>query len=285
MSLAALALVLAAAFSHAAWNLLAKRSGGGAPFVWLSAAVASVLWAPVALAAVLIAPPSLGAEAVLWLSVSAVLHTGYYLLLQASYRRGDLSLVYPLARGTGALLAVGGAVVVLGERPTLLSLVGALLIAAGIVALAGTGRGRGGDRQPSIGPALATGGLISVYTVWDALLVTELGVPALVLVWAADLGRCLLLAPVARRSWPDVSSIWRTCRREVIGVAVLSPIAYVLVLLALRFAPLSYVAPTREISILIGVMMGRRLLGEGNVAYRLAGAAAVVVGTICATAG
>jgi drug/metabolite transporter (DMT)-like permease len=284
LSVAALALVLTAAAAHAAWNLFAKRAGGGATFVWLCAASGSVLWAPIAVTAVVLSPPALGAEALLWLSVTAVLHTAYYVALQGSYRRGDLSVVYPVARGTGALLAVVGAVVALGERPTILSLVGAVLIASGILGLSGSG-GSLHPRLATILPALGTGALISVYTVWDAFVVTELAVPALMLVWVADLGRGIVLAPLARHRAADVARIWRTHRREVLGVAILSPLAYVLVLLALRFAPLTYVAPTREVSILIGVVIGRRLLGEADVARRLAATTAVIVGTIVATIG
>jgi drug/metabolite transporter (DMT)-like permease len=285
VTLAGLTLVLTAAFFHAAWNLFAKRTDGGVPFVWLCATVASVLWAPVALAVLLIAPPAIGATALPFLAGSAVLHTGYYVSLQMGYRWGDLSLVYPLARGSGALLAIGGAVVLFGERPTLLSLTGALLIIGGTVAVAGTGRGSSRDLGRGIALALTTGGLICAYTLWDAYQVTELAIPALLLVWTSDLGGCLLLAPAVRGRGPEVREIWRSYRREVVGVAVLSPVAYVLVLVALRFAPVSYVAPAREISILIGVMMGHRLLGEANVGRRLAATAAVVGGMICVSAG
>jgi drug/metabolite transporter (DMT)-like permease len=231
----------------------------------------------------LVAPPAIGAESLPFLAGSAALHTGYYVSLQMGYRWGDLSLVYPLARGSGALLAIGGAVLLFGERPTLLSLTGALLIVGGTFAVAG--RGRGTDLGRGVALALTTGGLICAYTLWDAYQVTELAIPALVLVWASDLGRCLLLAPAVRGHRSQVREIWGSYRREVVGVAVLSPVAYVLVLVALRFAPVSYVAPAREISILIGVVMGHRLLGEANVGRRLAATAAVVGGMICVSAG
>lgn len=285
MTPAGLALVLTAAFFHAAWNLFAKRADGGLSFVWLCAAMASGLWAPVALAALFVAPPAIGAEAMLFLAGSTVLHTGYYLSLQMGYRWGDLSLVYPLARGSGALLAIGGAVLLFSERPTLLSLTGALLITGGTVALAGIGQGRRSDPGRGVGLALTTGGLICAYTLWDAYQVTELGIPVLALVWASDLGRCLLLTPAARRRRSEVGEIWRAYRREVVGVALLSPAAYVLVLLALQLAPISSVAPAREVSILIGVVMGHRLLGEANVGRRLAAAGAVVGGMIFVAAG
>jgi drug/metabolite transporter (DMT)-like permease len=282
LSVAALALVVTAAAAHAAWNLFAKRAGGGAIFVWLCAASASALWAPIAVTAMVLSPPALGAEALLWLSVSAVLHTGYYVALQGSYRRSDLSVVYPVARGTGALLAVAGAVIALGERPTILSLAGAAMIAVGILGLSGSALQ---PRATTILPAVGTGVLISLYTVWDAFVVTDLAVPALMLVWVADLGRGIVLAPLARRRAPEVARIWRAYRREVLGVAVLSPLAYVLVLLALHFAPVTYVAPTREVSILFGVVIGRRLLGEADLARRLAATTAVIVGMIVATIG
>jgi drug/metabolite transporter (DMT)-like permease len=281
MSVAALGLVLAAAVSHAAWNLYAKRAEGGPVFVWLCAAVGAAAWAPVAIAALMIAPPAVGLAAVAWLAVSAVLHTTYYVALQAGYDRGDLSVVYPLARGTGAILAVVGAVAILGERPSTLALLGALLIGVGILLLSGSAPTRSRD----LWPALATGAVISIYTVWDAYLVTELAIPALSLVWAADLGRVAVLGPLAHRRSAEVARVWRGFRREVIAVALLSPLAYILVLLALRFAPVSYVAPAREVSIVIGVLFGWRLLGERDVGRRLVSTAMVVTGMVLATLG
>jgi len=281
MNLTALLLVLAAATSHAAWNLLAKRAEGGPVFVWLCAGVSAALWAPVAIVALAVSPPAVGVAAIAWLSVSAVLHTTYYTALQAGYERGDLSVVYPVARGAGAMLAIVGAVLFLGERPTGVGVAGALLIGSGILALSGSALTRGHE----LWPALATGALISIYTVWDAYLVTELAIPALALVWAADLGRLIVLAPVARNRSPEVARIWGGFRREVIGVALLSPVAYILVLLALRFAPVTFVAPAREVSIVIGVLFGWRLLGEADAARRLIATVLVIAGMVLATIG
>ena len=285
MTLTALVLVLAAAGAHAAWNLLAKRAGGDAVFVWLCAVAGAVLWAPVAVVIVAVSTSSIDVGAVPLLLVTALLHTAYYLALQASYRRGDLSFVYPVARGTGALLAVTGAVIVLGERPTLITISGAVLIAVGIISLAGST----GAATPSPGAALwfavGTGAVISVYSVWDAWLVTERAMPALLLVWAADVGRVGVLAPVVARRREEVGDVFRTYRREIVGVALLAPIAYALVLLALRFAPVSYVVATREVSILIGVVAGWRLLGETDIARRALAATAVIAGMALATIG
>ncbi|MGH3663904.1 MAG: EamA family transporter, partial [Micromonosporaceae bacterium] len=115
MSLVALALVLSAAVSHATWNLAAKRaSDGGLAFVWLAALLATVMYAPV----VLVAAHSLSLAAVGVIMLSGLVHLGYFLLLQRGYRLADLSVVYPLARGTGPLLSVTAAIVILGERPS-----------------------------------------------------------------------------------------------------------------------------------------------------------------------
>ena len=275
----ALALVLAAAFFHASWNLFAKRAGGGGAFVWLVAALATVLYAPLALVSFVLQRPHLGAAECAFLLGSSVLHIGYYTLLQRGYRAGDLSLVYPTARGTGPLLATAGAVALFGEQPTPVALTGALLIALGVFFLLGSSREREPVDRAAIGYALLTGVLIAAYTLWDKHAVGVLRIPPLLFDWASHAGRALLLAPfVVPRRWPEVLREWRTHRREALGVAVLSPLSYILVLTALAFSPVSYVAPAREVSILIGAAMGARLLSEGHARRRLAAAGAMLLG-------
>jgi hypothetical protein len=97
----AISLVLAAALIHASWNYLLKKSGGGVGFVWAFAVLSSLLYAPLAIGAIVIQHFQFSAEAFAYLLASALLHTGYYLLLDRGYRYGDLSVVYPLARATG----------------------------------------------------------------------------------------------------------------------------------------------------------------------------------------
>src|SRR6201999_780267 len=131
----ALPLVLVAAGAHATWTLLAKRAEGGAELIWLYGAVGVVLWAPVAAADLAIE------GGVTWAGVgfmlgSAVLHIFYYGALQSSYRHGELSVVYPLARGSGPVLSVTAAILFLGERPSALGLAGGALIVLAVLALA-----------------------------------------------------------------------------------------------------------------------------------------------------
>src|SRR5262245_65987788 len=132
----AIALVLSAALVHASWNYLLKKSGGGVGFVWAFAVASSLLYAPLAVGVVIVQHFQFTAEAIAYLLASALLHTGYYLLLDRGYRYGDLSVVYPLARATGPFLTVLVALFVLGERPGPVALCGAALVVGGAFFLA-----------------------------------------------------------------------------------------------------------------------------------------------------
>src|ERR687883_1555555 len=149
MTAVAFALVLASAVLHATWNFLVKRSGAsGAAFVWLLSVPAAVLLAPVALW-LATARAEVGVRGACFLAGSGALHTAYFLLLLRGYRVGDLSLVYPLARGTGPLLAGAAAVLFFGERPSVPVVAGALCVTGGALTLA-----RGSARWPVRDPAL-----------------------------------------------------------------------------------------------------------------------------------
>ncbi|GAB3679548.1 EamA family transporter [Salinisphaera aquimarina] len=280
MTLLALSLILTAAFLHASWNLLAKRSGGGAIFVWLFAGLSSLIYAPFVASLVILQPPHMGLGAWLCVAGTALLHLGYFLSLQRGYRSGDLSLVYPLARGTGPLLATVLAIALLGEQPSGLALVGAALIIVSVFILSGGLQGLTGTRPPAaaIGYGLLTGVLIASYTLLDKYAVSALLIPPLLYDWLGNLGRMLLITPYALRRRGQIASEWRANRGAIIGVAVLSPLAYILVLTAMTFTPVSYVAPAREVSILIAVVLGARLLDEGQIRTRLLGAAGMICG-------
>lgn len=289
MTLFALGLVLVSAFLHASWNLLAKRSAGGLPFVWLLDLASVLIYLPVVLGFIYWQRPSLGLLQILAILGSAVIHLGYFLSLQRGYRVGDLSLVYPLARGTGPLLATIAAILFLGERPTPLALGGTALIVVSVFILAGGVRLLSADASTQTRQALRfgllTGTLIASYTLFDKYAVSVLLIQPLLFLWLGNVARALLLTPMALRDWSGVRQEWQTNRLEVLGVAVLSPLAYILVLTALVFTPVSYIAPTREISILIAALFGARLLNEGDARRRLSAAALMVLGVIALALG
>jgi drug/metabolite transporter (DMT)-like permease len=282
----ALTLILAAAFIHATWNLLNKQASGHATFTWLVAILSAVFYTPVALAVLIFWQVRVGLVEVGVMAGSAVLHAGYFVLLNQGYRAGDLSLVYPLARGTGPLLSSVAAIIFLGERPSAVALAGALLIIAGVIFLTGNpNKLRQTGAKKAVVFALITGTFIAAYTLWDKQAVSRLALSPLLLDWGANLGRAILLTPFAAGYWQHTRIEWRDHRFEAIGVAVLAPLSYILVLTAMQFTPVSYVAPAREISILIGTVMGTRLLAEGDVGRRLAAAGAMVLGVVALALG
>lgn len=279
MTLLALLLILAAACLHAGWNLLAKQAGGGAVFVWLFAGCSTLLYAPFVVVLVLWQAPALGWLAWLCVAASACIHLAYFLSLQRGYRVGDLSLVYPMARGTGPLVAALTAIVLLGERPSELALAGGALIIVCVFVLSG---GLGGLRQrppaAAIGYGLLTGVLIGAYSVLDKYAVSAILVPPLLYDWLGNCGRVLLLTPYALRRRTRICRQWRHNRRAIVGIAIMSPLAYILVLTAMVFTPLSHIAPAREVSILIATLLGVRVLSEGWSVSRLLAALGMVLG-------
>jgi drug/metabolite transporter (DMT)-like permease len=133
--------------------------------------------------------------------------------------------------------------------------------------------------------ALITGLFIAAYTLWDKQAVSHFAIAPLVLDWGANVGRVLLLSPFAIKYSDQTIVEWREHKYEAIAVAVLIPLSYILVLTAMSFTPVSYVAPAREISILIGTAMGTRLLAEGDVRRRLVAACAMVLGVVALAVG
>ena len=160
--------VLVAAVLHAGWNALLKGVEDRLATVVLLDLTGLVVAAVAVPLVPVPAPASRGL-----LAASVVLHVGYELLLLVAYRGGDLSQVYPVARGTAPLLVAAWAGLVLGERLAPVQLAGLGGVCAGLLALAGAGRGA--RWRAAVGPALATGVLIAAYTVADGLGVRRAG--------------------------------------------------------------------------------------------------------------
>jgi drug/metabolite transporter (DMT)-like permease len=275
--------VLAAAVLHATWNLSAKRAAGedNLAFVWLMSLVSLAFALPFGVVSWIVQPPLLTPLAWVAVVASGVVHSVYFLVLQQGYRHGDLSIVYPVARGTGPLFAVIGAVVLLGEQPGVLGSLGIAAILVGIVLVSGVTqlRGRAG-RWAGVGWGGLTGLWIATYTLIDAWAVTSLGLDPLVFFFLSLVFSALVLVPWVLRAPASVSRTWREARRPIVVVGVLSPVAYTLVLFALRLAPLAYVAPLRELAMMIAVLYGAWLLHERVPAVRVAGVVCMIAGVV-----
>jgi drug/metabolite transporter (DMT)-like permease len=285
MSFAPIVLVVLAAFIHATWNLLSKRAAAAGPtFVFAYNLVACVAYAPwvawlLAQGALKSSLPVTGC-----ILLSGLIHLAYSLCLQRGYQVADLSVVYPVARGTGPMLSSLGAFLLLGETPSLRGILGLTAVVAGIGLISTQGsltafRRPGG--QAGVRWGTATGLLIATYTVVDAYGVKILGIQPVVLDWFSNLLRFVLLAPVVLRDLNRARELMQGRWLLAIGVGLLSPLSYILVLVALDMgAPLSVVAPTREMSMMIGALFGMLLLRETVGVWRLVGCLVLVAGVV-----
>lgn len=289
MNIESLALVFSGAVLHALWNLFAKKASGGLLFVWLFGVVSLCFGLPFGL--VFWQDNAAQLTPMAWLAIvaSALVHLVYMLVLQKGYRTGDFSIVYPLARGTGPLFSVLGAIILLGETPTLQGWVGVLSIFAGIFLVSGLARPAGAATNKlsaGVSWGILTGFTIATYTIIDAWAVKLIGIaPVLYYVLSLALRTCML-APIALRDREALRTQWQRNTYNIVAVGILSPLGYTLILYAMTLAPLSYVAPIRELSMLLGVLVGAHLLRESLTPQRIIGSICMICGvTLLASAG
>ncbi len=271
-------LVLIAALAHALWNLASKDADGDTfVFVWAYTALSGVL----CLVVTVTVPMSRGETRTWSLAlaafVSAALHVVYSLVLQRGYRSSDVGLVYPVARGTGPLLTLIVAIALLGERPGVVATLGALLIIAGVVVVIGNPFVGGTPLGPLLW-GVATGASISAYTLWDSYSIATLHLQPVTYFAATLILETLLLSPWAVQRRSAIPKTVGANLRAIGLVAILSPLAYILVLTALQTLPVAIVAPLRESSIVIAALLAWWLFHERHVARRIAGAAVVLGG-------
>jgi len=288
MPASALVLVVLAGLIHASWNIAAKKAGGDARFACFTALVMMVFWAPVGLWLGWSQVPFWGWDAWALIVVSGVLHVVYYVVLLRGYRKADLTVVYPLARGSGPLLASLGAIFLLGEHISALGWGGVLGVVLGVFLIAG-GPGllrRAHDAtqrrriHAGLRYGLATGVLIASYTVVDGYAVKVMLLSPILVDYFGNFVRLVFLLPPLLRDRPAARRLWGLQWKYALLVGVVSPVSYVMVLYAVQVAPLSHVAPAREVSMLFAALLGGHLLGEGDRMGRFLGAALIGVGVM-----
>jgi uncharacterized membrane protein len=262
-------LVLFAATAHATWNLLAKRFAHHQHLIWLASAIEAALFAlPAGWLVYRYGLPATG-----------VLHVLYTECLVRGYRAGDFTVVYPLARGSAPLLSFAGAIVILREHASHLAILGAVLISLGILLASGAvSNVRKPEARASVLWGTATGVTIACYTIVDAYSVTKLMLAPLVVEYAENLFRVLFSWGRAWRQRTELRHELMQCWTGALTIAVLMPMSYVAVLAAMKLAPVSHVAPVREMSMMIGMYFGAKYLKEGNVLRRAIGSALITGG-------
>src|SRR5437016_9122232 len=274
MPLAALLLVLGAAVCHSVWNLLVKSDARRLEIQSGALLVGVVLCSP----ALLIYPLTAVSPAA-WGAVlgSGLFEAGYVFALTAAYGPGDLSLVYPVARGTPPLLVVPLAIVLLGERPAWQGLVGIGLVVLGIAAgHRGFPGGPARVNRRALALALLTGVFTAGYSLVNKLGVALVPVPLYaLLVFAVD-ATLISLARWLRAGTRVRDTPWG--RTIVVGVLMMA--AYLAVLAAMAQAPVSYVVAAREVSVVVAAILGALVLRERHPAGRIAGAAVIFAGLL-----
>ena len=279
--LVATLLALAAAVLHAAWNLAVKQSGDRYVALWGQFAVAGTIGlAVIAIAAVAGGGPRgvtlvVPAAGWMWALVSGLIHVPYCWFLARAYDRGDFSLVYPMARGGGALVAAVAGIVVLGDHVSALGGISIAIVAGGLALLSGPG-GSGADVQAALGVALTIG----AYSTVDAHGIRSTDTPLYAM--ASFVGIAIFTTAfglVSRRGSAMAAAMRLSWRRfTLMGVAAL--VTYAMVQLAFQRAAVGYVTALRESSVVIAAFAGNRLLGETAGARRMIASAVVLGGLI-----
>ena len=293
MPLTALLLVLVAALLHASWNIAAKRAGGDHRFTLLTSLLTSVIWLPAGLWFGWAEVPRWGLLEWGVISASAVVHLLYFNALLTGYRVGDLTVVYPLARGSAPLLTASVAVVLLGESLSALGAAGVLGVCVGVFLIAGGPAlwRRGHDpaaqarTRAGIRWGLITGAMIAGYSVIDAYAIKVLLIGPVIFDYVCNVLRVPMQLPLLWRDRAGFTDAWHRQWKHALVVSTLGPLAYILVLYALQLAPLSHVAPAREVSMLVAAVLGGRLLGEADRGLRLLGAACIAGGVMALAMG
>lgn len=293
MSLTALALLITAGFIHAGWNIVAKRAGGDARFALFTSIFLALVWTPLGVSLAWNVVPGWGWDEWAVIFISGVLHVVYYVVLLRGYRKADLTVVYPLARGSGPLLSSMAALILLGEHISTLGVAGIAGVVLGVFLIAGgpklflAAKDPAQRRRVHVGIfyGLLTGAFIACYTVVDGYAVKFMLMSPILIDYMGNFIRIAVLAPVYFRDRATAAVLWKKQWKYALIVGAISPISYVLVLYAVKLAPLSHVAPAREVSMLFAAIIGGHLLKEGDRIQRLIGAIFIAVGVIALAIG
>ncbi len=267
-------LVLLAGVLHATWNTLVKIGGDRTAVLALVMVCGALPWLPFI---AFLPPPAMASWP--YLGMSLLIHLGYYAFLLGAYRHGDLSQVYPIARGGAPALVALGAWGLAGESLSLGEATGLAVVCLGILSLAWSRGGLNADVR-GIAFALLTAATIGAYIVVDGLGVRLSGAPLSYVAWlfvTEGIAMALLGLWLRRRA---LKAALRTSWASGLLGGLLSTASYGIAVYALSLGPMAHIAALRETSVIVAALIGTRLLGEPFGARRVAAATAVAVGAI-----
>jgi uncharacterized membrane protein len=284
MSGTALSIVLVAAFLHAFWNYLTKKSLNKIAFIWWVVLFSNIFFFPM----FLYYWPSVAISSAGWSCIVAtgIFHALYFWFMGGAYQRGDLSLVYPLSRGSGPLLVPILAVLLINEQLSASGVLGITLVIAGIFSIHLRSFSIQSMREPFLTIrggaslwALCTGGTIAGYSLVDKIGVNIVHPP--VYIYLMFVITLFLLTPsVLVKARRDLKKEWQINKTKILMVGFLDLFTYLMILFALQIAKVSYVAAVREVSIVFSALIGIVLLQEKNAPQKLFGAVLITLGVI-----
>lgn len=273
-------LVLFSAICHAGWNLAARRSAGDIVILWLALWTGAIVLFPLVLGVVVLdaVGESFSLPAIACMVATGVLHAIYFALLAQAYEHGEISLVYPIARGAGVGLTALGAPLIFGERISFGGAWGIVLVLLGILLL-GIPAFRQGTRARAIGLALGVGVSTAAYSLVDKFGVS-MAHPVIYL-WAMFLVPVAAFWPfVVRRYSGSALTIARANLKYVLSIGLGSSLTYLMVLVAFTMGPVSYIVATRECSVAVGAFLGMAFLGERFTVAKGLAVALIVLGLV-----
>lgn len=267
--------VMASAAMHAGWNALLK--GRGDPFdgmARISAAGGVIAWIGVWF----VKWPDTAVWP--WIALSWGLHALYRYFLIAAYRAGDLTQVYPIARGTAPLMTAAGTALIIGETLTLTGYCGIAALATGVFLMSMKGSRDGGFELHAVAYALATSVTICGYSIVDGYGSRLNGSAPSFILWEMAGNSVIMAITALHVRGPAVYATLRTEWPSAAGAAIMSTTAYVIVAWAMTKAPIALVAALRETGVLFAALIGVALLGEPMTRWRWMAAAIIVSGVV-----
>jgi drug/metabolite transporter (DMT)-like permease len=267
--LTATLLALAAAVLHAAWNLSVKQSGDRYIALWGQFSIAGLIGA-----VVIVIVGGFPAQGWIWAAMSGAIHLPYCYFLARAYDHGDFSLVYPMARGGGALLAAIGGLLFLGDHLSPVGIGAIVVVALGLFLLGGRARG------PAMWSALTVAVAIGGYSLVDAKGIRSTDTPLYALASFVGTGVSTSVFGVARGRAAEMAAAMRLNWRRFTVMGLASALTYGMVQLAFQRAPVGYVTALRESSVVLAAFAGSRMLGETGGRRRMAASGVVLSGLI-----
>jgi len=273
-------LVIISAFCHAAWNFTARKAAGNLVAIWLGLWFGSTLVLPYVIGIVVHKglPETVPVQAIRYIIATGLIHAVYFRLLGAGYEHGEISLVYPIARGSGIALTAVLAGLLLKEAFTSLGVIGIGLISVGTISLSADIR-RKADQTKAVALALCIGVSIVAYSLVDKMGVRYIS--PVVYIWSMLLIAATAMTPFVMKRWRGMlGQKARQSFRDAAIIGVGSAGTYLMILFAFAMGPVGYIVAVREFAVVLGALAGFIFLKERFTIRKMVAICIIVIGII-----